>query len=88
MTRSLVLTVVLAFSCVGVAAGAFLAGRSSGPDLTVVARAGTSAGARSGARAGARSGHHAGYRAGYEAGYKHAYARAYRTAYLHGVGRS
>lgn len=87
MTRSLVLTVVLAFSCVGVAAGAFLAGRSSGPDLTVVARAGTSAGARSGAQAGARAGRNSGYRAGYEAGYRHAYPQAYRTAYLRSVGR-
>lgn len=86
MTRSLLLTLGLAFSCLGAAAGGFLAGRSNGPDLGVVARAGTSSGARSGAMAGARSGRLAGYRVGYRNGYREAYSRAYRVAYRHAVG--
>ena len=87
MTRSLLLTIALAISCLGAATGAFLAGRASGPDLNIVARAGTSVGYRSGARAGASSGRRAGYQAGYRAGYEHAYARAYRTAYSRALGR-
>jgi hypothetical protein len=81
MTRSLLLTLALAVSCLGAGVGAFLAGRSNGPDLTIVARAGTASGTRSGSLAGARSGQAAGYHAGYRAGYRRAYASAYRVAY-------
>lgn len=81
MTRSLLLTIALAISCVGAGVGSFLAGRSTGPDLSVVARAGTVSGARSGTRAGGRSGREAGYQAGYRAAYKHTYPGAYRVAY-------
>ena len=81
MTRSLLLTIALAICCLGAAVGAFLAGRSSGPDLSVVARAGTVSGAHSGSRAGARSGQGAGFHAGYHAGYRHAYSGAYHVAY-------
>jgi hypothetical protein len=82
MTRALLLTIALAISCLGAAAGAFLASRASGPDLSIVSRAGSFDGARSGARAGSSAGQLAGYRAGYHAGYHHAYGRAYRLAYL------
>jgi hypothetical protein len=85
MTRSLLLTVVLALCCLGGATAAYMAGRASGPDLRLVARAGTSNGARAGARAGSLAGHKAGFRAGYTAGYKHAYPLAYRRAYRRAV---
>jgi hypothetical protein len=87
MTRSLLVTVVLAISCLGGGVAAFLAGRSSGPDLTIVARAGTASGTRSGRRAGATAGRAAGYRAGYDAGYHRAYPAAYRNAYRRAVGQ-
>lgn len=87
MTRSFLLTVALALTCLGAGTGAFIAGRSNGPDLSIVARAGNQAGARSGFRAGVGSGQEVGYRLGYRAGYKSAYERAYRTAYLHAVAR-
>lgn len=87
MTRALLLTIALAASCLGAAAGAFLASRADGPDLSHVARAGMAAGSRSGARTGSASGEVMGYRAGYQAGYRHAYARAYRTAYLRELDR-
>ncbi len=86
MTRSLLLTIALATSCVGAGTGAFLAGRSNGPDLGVLARAGSLAGARSGARVGYDAGRVAGYRAGYTAGYRHGYPRAYRLAYQRAAG--
>lgn len=87
MARSLLLTLVLAVGCLGAAAGGFLTGRANGPDLTIVARAGTSAGARSGDHAGSVSGRRAGYRAGFQVGYRTAYAHAYRGAYLRALGR-
>jgi hypothetical protein len=87
MTRSLLLTVVLAAICLGAGTGAFMAGRSSGPDLSKVERAGSVAGARSGLQAGAGSGRVAGFKLGYRAGYKSAYERAYRAAYLHAAGQ-
>jgi hypothetical protein len=87
MTRSFLLTVALAITCLGAATGAFMAGRSNGPDLSIVAHAGNQAGARSGFRAGVGSGREAGFRLGYQAGYKSAYDRAYRTAYLHAAAR-
>jgi hypothetical protein len=86
MTRSLLLTIALAVSCLGAATGGFLAGRSNGPDLSVVARAGTSSGARSGAQAGARAGRRAGYRVGYDDAYRPAYSRAYRAASKRALG--
>lgn len=86
MTRSLLLTLALAASCLGAATGGFLAGRSNGPDLSIVARAGTTSGARSGARAGVRAGRLAGYRVGYKNGYRRAYSRSYRVAYRHALG--
>jgi hypothetical protein len=87
MTRALLLTVALALCCLGAATGAFLAGRSNGPNLSVLARAATSAGAHAGARRGAAAGRRAGYRAGYNAGYAHAYPKAYRAAYRHALSR-
>jgi hypothetical protein len=87
MTRSLLLTIALAITCLAAAAGAFLAGRSNAPDLSMLARAGTFAGARSGARSGAAAATQAGYRAGYQVGYERAYPGAYKTGYLTAVGR-
>jgi hypothetical protein len=87
MTRSLLLTIALAVSCLGGGVGAFAAGRSSGPDLTIVARAGTASGARSGTRAGAAAGRAAGYHAGYSAAYRRAYPAAYRAAYRRALGQ-
>ncbi|HTX31771.1 MAG TPA: hypothetical protein VMD09_10305 [Solirubrobacteraceae bacterium] len=87
MTRSLLVTVVLAISCLGGGVAAFIAGRSSGPDLTVVARAGMLSGARAGSRAGASTGRAAGYHAGYSAGYRRSYATAYRSAYQRALGQ-
>lgn len=87
MTRSLMLTIMLTLSCLGAATAGYLGGRTSGPDLTAVARAGTSAGAHSGIRAGSNAGEGDGFRAGYRAGYGHTYAGAYRAAYTQIVGR-
>jgi hypothetical protein len=87
MTRSLLLTIALAISCLGGGAGAFLAGRSNGPNLTVVARAGAVSGARSGRRAGAATGRADGYHAGYTAAYRRAYPGAYRASYRRGLGQ-
>jgi hypothetical protein len=86
MTRSLLLTIALALSCLGGATAAYMAGRASAPDLNIVARAGTSAGVASGSRAGSSTGKSAGFRAGYRAGYAHSYQDAYRTAYLRALG--
>ena len=85
MTRSLVLTVVLALCCLGAATAAYMAGRASGPDLSIAARSGTWSGVRMGARAGSAAGRKAGFRTGYSAGYKHAYPLAFHTAYLRPV---
>jgi hypothetical protein len=87
MRGSLLVSLAMALVCLGAAAGAFLAGRSGGPDLAIAARAGSLAGARSGARAGSSAGRLAGYQAGYHAGYRHAYAPAYRLAYRQVLGR-
>ena len=86
MTRSLLLTIALGLSCFGAATMAYLAGRDSGPDLTFVARAGTSSGLRSGVRAGLAAGHSAGFQAGYRAGFTLGYEPAYRAAYLRAAG--
>ncbi len=87
MTRSLLLTLVLAVSCLGAATAAYLTGRASGPDLSVVARSATSNGDHSGARAGSSAGQRVGFRAGYSAGYQHAYPLAYQAAYRQAVRR-
>jgi hypothetical protein len=85
MSRSLVLTVVLALCCLGAATAAYMAGRASAPNLSLAARSGNSSGMRMGSRAGSSAGHKAGFRTGYAAGYRHAYPLAYRTAYLRTV---
>jgi hypothetical protein len=81
MSRSLLLSVATALTCLGAATGAFFAGRAGGPDLKIVARAAGVSGAQSGAQAGSNAGRTIGYHAGYSAGYHHAYSRAYRLAY-------
>jgi hypothetical protein len=87
MTRALLASVATALTCLGAGVGAFLAGRSGGPNLVMVARAGSQAGQQSGARAGSSAGRLAGYRVGYGAGYHHAYPGAYHAAYKHAIGR-
>jgi hypothetical protein len=67
MTRSLLLTIALAITCLAAAAGAFLAGRSNAPE-------------RSGAAAATQAGYRAGYQVGYERAYPGAYKTGYLTA--------
>jgi hypothetical protein len=86
MSRSLLLSVATALTCLGAGTGAFFAGRAGGPNLTIVARAASSAGAQSGAQSGANAGLTAGYRAGYSVGYHHAYGTNYRAAYRRALG--
>ena len=86
MSRSLLLSVATALTCLGVATGSSFAGREGGPNLTIVARAGSAAGVQSGIRSGSSAGSLAGYRAGYSAGYHRAYPLAYRSAYRRVVG--
>jgi hypothetical protein len=87
MSRSLLLSVATALTCLAAGTGAFFAGRSGGPNLAFVTRAASQAGAQSGAHAGSKAGRLAGYRAGYSAGYHHAYSAAYHAAYHHAVGQ-
>jgi hypothetical protein len=87
MPRSLLLTLVMALACLGAAVGTFFAADTSGPNLRILARAGSLAGAHSGARVGASAGRLAGYRAGYGAGFQHTYAHAYGVAYRLGLER-
>ena len=86
MSRSLLLSVATALTCLGAGTGAFYAGRAGGPNLTIVARAASTAGAQSGAQSGSNAGRKAGYRVGYPAGYHHAYGVNYRVAYRRGLG--
>lgn len=87
MSRSLVLSIVTALTCIGAGTGAFFAGRAGGPNLGIVARTASTAGAQSGAQSGASAGRIAGYHAGYTVGYLHAYGTSYRVAYRNAVGR-
>lgn len=86
MSRSLLLSVATALVCLGAGTGAFFAGRAGGPNLTIVARAASSAGAQSGAQSGSNAGRTAGYRVGYSVGYHHAYGVNYRVAYRRALG--
>ena len=86
MSRSLLLSLATALVCLGAGAAAFLAGRAGGPNLTIVARAASTAGAHSGAQSGSSAGRAAGYRVGYGAGYHRAYGTSYRVAYRRALG--
>jgi hypothetical protein len=81
MSRSPLLSVATALTCLAAGMGAFFAGRSGGPNLAVITHVGSQAGAQSGIRAGSKAGGTAGYRAGYSAGYHHSYPVAYHLAY-------
>lgn len=87
MSRSPLLSVATALTCLGAGMGAFFAGHSGGPDLAAITHVGSQAGAQSGIRAGSKAGRLAGYRAGYSAGYHHTYPAAYRVAYRRAVGQ-
>lgn len=86
MSRSLLLSLATALTCLGAGTGAFFAGRAGGPNLTIVARAASTAGAQSGTQSGSAAGRRAGYAAGYGAGYHHVYGASYRVAYRRELG--